>query len=182
MRHAACEDVVVGAVLLDHQPGPADDVPGKRPVADRIEIAQRQLLLEPERDRGGAACDPARDELLGPALGLVVVDDPRAGVQPVVLAQGAHQLVRGELGDPVGRGRPARRLLALGAFRRVAEDRAGRRREQAHLGVGLAHRLQDRRARAGDRRRCLGGPFPGDGHERRPGKVVDLAGTNCLDR
>jgi hypothetical protein len=86
-------------------------------------VAERQLLLQPQRDRGSAARDPARDEPLRPALGLVVVDDARARVQAVLGAHRADELVRGELGDRVRRLRPARRVLPLRALARVAEDR-----------------------------------------------------------
>ena len=68
VRDAAGEDVIVGLILLQHQPGAAHRVSGERPVAHGLERADRQLLLQAEADRGGRPGDPARDELLGPAL------------------------------------------------------------------------------------------------------------------
>ena len=55
------------------------------------EVAERQLVLQAQRDRGGGARDPARDEPLGAALGLVVEHDARARVQAVVRAQRADE-------------------------------------------------------------------------------------------
>ena len=56
--HAAGEHVVAGLVVLDRQQRAADDVLRGAPVAHGVHRAQRELLLEPERDRGGAAGRP----------------------------------------------------------------------------------------------------------------------------
>src|ERR1700733_13985958 len=116
VRDAAGEYVVAGMLLLEHQPGAAHDVTGEGPVAHGVERAEFELVLAPERDRGGGARDAPRDETLGPALGLVVVGDRGARVQAVVLAQAAEQLVGGELGHGVWRARPAGRVLVLRAL------------------------------------------------------------------
>ena len=56
VRLAGGDDVVVGLVLLQHQPHRPHVVAGEAPVALRVEVAEAQLLVEPEldaRDRRG---------------------------------------------------------------------------------------------------------------------------------
>ena len=69
------DDVIVGPVLLEHQPHRLDVVPGEAPVALRLEIAEVELLLEAELDPGGRAGDLPRDEGLAAAGGFVVEED-----------------------------------------------------------------------------------------------------------
>ena len=101
----------------------------------------------------------------------------RAGVQAVVLAQRADELVRGELGDRVGRVRAAGVCSFCGLSRaspKIAPEAATNTRAGA---VELAHGLEDRRGRAGDRAHRLAGALPRGGHERRRREVVDLVGA-----
>ena len=129
-------------------------------------------LWQAERDRRRRARDPPRDEALGAALGLVVVDDPRARVQAVVVAHRADELVRGELGDRVRVARAGRRELVLRALRGVAEDRSGGgRRTRGSRGRARA----PSRAPSRSRRRSRRSPASGRSQEagtydmRRPG-------------
>src|SRR5581483_5184413 len=101
VRDAARDDVVVRLLLLQHQPHRADVVAGVAPVAARLEVAEPELSFEPEADRGGGAADLARDEVERPARGLVVVEDPGAGVEAVLAAVAARDPVRVRLRDPV---------------------------------------------------------------------------------
>ena len=133
-------------------------------------------LSRPERDRGGAARDPARDELLGPALGLVVEGDARAGVQAVVLAQRADELVRGELGDRIRRasgGTACPRSAGSRARRRRSRRRRRRTRARRASRSRTASRIAARRP--GDRAHRLPRALPRGGDERGRGEVVDLA-------
>ena len=59
---AAAEDVVVGLILLEHQPGCLHDVAGERPVADGAQIAEDELSGQSELDRSRGARDLARDK------------------------------------------------------------------------------------------------------------------------
>ena len=78
VRLAGGDHEVVRLVLLEHQPHRLDVVPGVAPVALRVEVAERQLALKPELDRGGAVGDLASHELEAATLALVVEEDSRA--------------------------------------------------------------------------------------------------------
>ena len=150
---------VARLVLLEHELVAAHDVAGVAPVADRVEVAERELVLQAELDRRGAARDLARQEALGPARRLVVVGDRARRVQAVLVAQHVDEPVRGELRDAVRRARAHRRVARSAATRRGAEDLAGARDEHAHAVAGLVRGLQQRAGRA--RRRapsCRPGP------------------------
>ena len=78
MRLAGGDHVVVGLVLLEHQPHGLDVVLGVAPVALGVEVAERELVLQAELDGGRAMGDLAGDELEPAALALVVEKDSRA--------------------------------------------------------------------------------------------------------
>ena len=64
MRPARRDHVIVGLVLLEHQPHRAHVVAGKAPIAMGVEISEAQLLRQPELDARDAVGDLARHELL----------------------------------------------------------------------------------------------------------------------
>ena len=76
---AGGDDVVVGLVLLEHQPHRLDVVAGEAPVALGVQVAQEQLVLQALLDAGGGAGDLAGDERLAAARALVVEQDAVAG-------------------------------------------------------------------------------------------------------
>jgi hypothetical protein len=168
------DDVVVGLVLLHHQPHRAHVVARIAPVACRIEITQQELVFETECDRRSPVRDLPRQELQGAARGLVVVEDAGARVEPVSVAVRARAEVRIRLRDSVRRHRRERRLLRLRRFGRVAEDLRRRRLVEADARVDDPDRLeQGGRADGGE----LGGLhrlLPRRGHERGCREVVDL--------
>src|SRR5207244_12957375 len=63
VRDASGNHVVVGPGLLQHLPHRADVVSGKSPVAVRVEVADRQRVVEAELDARDAVADLPRDEL-----------------------------------------------------------------------------------------------------------------------
>jgi len=83
VRLAAGDHVVVGLVLLEHQPHRLDVVLGVAPVAGRVEVAQLELGRQTVADRGGVPGDLAGDELEAAARRLVVEEDPARRVQAV---------------------------------------------------------------------------------------------------
>src|SRR5262249_33266387 len=54
VTHTGRDDVVVRAILLEHQPHRAHVIAGKAPVAMRLEVANGKLAGEPELDPGDA--------------------------------------------------------------------------------------------------------------------------------
>ena len=76
VRDAGGDHIVLGLVLLEHQPHGLDVVPGIAPVALGFEVSEGDLLGEAELDGGGGVGDLAGDELKPAALGLVVEKYP----------------------------------------------------------------------------------------------------------
>ena len=58
------DHIVVGLVLLQHQPHAVGVVPGVAPVAARVHIAQRHTVLQTRLDPGQAQRDLTRNEVL----------------------------------------------------------------------------------------------------------------------
>ena len=177
MALPARDDVVVRLVLLQHEPHRAHVVPGVAPVAPGVEVAERHVALEAEADRGGRVRHLARHEVERAPRGLVVVEDPGRGVQPVAAAVAPRDEVRVRLGHAVRSHRRKRRLLVLGHLPRLAEDLARRGLVEADARVDAPDGLEERSAPdRGELRREHRLP-PRHGHERGRGEVVDLVGT-----
>ena len=66
LRDTGRDDVVAGLVVLEHEPHRTDVVARVAPVAARGEVAERELLLEAERDRSGGTRDLPREEVHRP--------------------------------------------------------------------------------------------------------------------
>src|SRR5262249_12663020 len=80
MALAGGEHVVVGLVLLEHQPHALDIVARMPPVAPGIEVAEIEPFLQAERDRRDTPGDLARDEGLAAGRPLVIEEDAVGGV------------------------------------------------------------------------------------------------------
>ena len=76
VRGAGGDHIVLGLVLLEHQPHGLDVVPGIAPVALGVEVAERHLLGEAELDGGGGVGDLAGDELEPATLRFVIEKYP----------------------------------------------------------------------------------------------------------
>ena len=98
---AGGDDEVLGLLLLQHQPLHLDVVARMAPVAQRVEVAEVQAVLQPERDARERARDLARDEGLAAQRALVVEQDAVAGVHAVGLAVVDRDPVGVELGHRV---------------------------------------------------------------------------------
>ncbi len=83
------------------------------PVAQRVDIAHVETVLQPLRDICESAGDLAGDEGLAAARALVVEEDAVAGIHAVSLAIVDANPIGIELGHGVGRARMKRRRLAL---------------------------------------------------------------------
>ena len=142
---AGGDDVVVGLVLLQHQPHRAHVVAGKSPVAMRVEIADRQRVGEPELDPRDAVGHLARDELEAAPRRLVVEEHPRHREQIVALAVVHRDVVGEHLRDAVRAARIERRQLGLRHLADLAEHLARRGLVEADLRIDAA---EWRRARA----------------------------------
>lgn len=134
--------VVVGLVLLQHQPHGFDVVPGKAPVALGVDVAQAQFLLLAELDAGHRVGNLARDELDAAQRRFVVEQDAAGGVQAEALAIVDGDPVAIELGHAVGAARVERRVLVLALGLDQAEHLAGGSLVEARFRAELADRLE----------------------------------------
>ena len=125
MRFAGGDDVVVGDVLLQHQPHGAHVVPGVAPVAFGVEVAQVQGVLRAEVDAGDGAGDLAGDEGFAADRRFVVEQDAVAGVEAVGFAVVDGDPVGVDLGGAVGAARVEGRGFRLGDFPDLAVHLAG---------------------------------------------------------
>ena len=142
VRLAGRDDVVAGLVLLQHQPHGADVVGGVAPVTLRVEVAERQLLVELVRDARHAVRHLAGDELEAAAGRFVVEEDARRGVQVVALAVVDRDPVAVDLGHAVGAAGVERRRLALGDLDHLAEHLRRAGLVEADLGVDEPDRVE----------------------------------------
>ena len=173
--------VVVGDVLLQHQPHRADVVAGKPPVALRVEVAERQMIGLPQLDLRHAVGHLAGDELEPAPRRLVIEEDSRDRVDAVALAIVHRDVVAEDLRHAVGAARIERRELGLRHLAHAAVHLARRGLIEPDLRVHLTHRFeQPRHAHrievAGEERLV-----PGGRHERHRRQVVELVGLHVLD-
>src|SRR5690606_31447145 len=101
--HAGGDNEVLGLLLLQHHPLHAHVILGVAPVAQRVQVAHVQALLQALGNIGQAAGDLAGNESLAPTWRLVVEKNAVAGVHAIGLAVVHRDPVGVELGHRVGR-------------------------------------------------------------------------------
>ena len=186
VRLAGCHDVVVGFVLLEHEPHCLDVVACVSVVACRIEVPERDGVLKTQLDARECVRDLAREELESPPLALVVEQDARRRVHPIGLSVVDGGVVAEDLRNAVRRPRVEGRELVLGCFAYLSVHLRRRRLVEADrvvLGAAHdAHRLEHaEHTETGD----LGGELglrPRQLHEADGAEVVDLVRLHLLDR
>ena len=181
--HARRDHEVVRRLVLEDEPHARHIVLRVAPVAQGVEVAQKQLLLLALRDAGSGERDLPRHERLAAPLGFVVEEDARAGEHPVGFAVLLDDPEAVELRDGVGRIGMERRALVLRHLLHLAVQLGGRGLVDAArlLQPREAHGLQDAQdARRVDVRRELG-HVERDLHMALRREVVDLVGADGRD-
>ena len=182
MLFAGRDDVIVGLLLLQHQPLRAHVVARMAPVAQRVEIAQVQAVVEAGFDAREAARDLARNERLAAKGTLVIEQDAVAGVEAVRLAEVHRYPICVDLRGRVRRTRVERRSLALWAFDDLAEHLRARGLIEPRLGGEAADpdRLEQAQRSHGVCIRGVFGCFERHGDVALRREVVDLLGPDRL--
>ncbi len=180
---AGREHIVVGLVLLQHHPHRPDIFAGMAPVALGIEVAEIELVLPPERNRGDRPGDLAGDEGLAADRALVVEQDAVRGVDAIGLAIVHRDPVGVELGGGVGRAGIEGCRLGLGNLLDLAVELGGRRLVEACL---LLQAKQADRLEQPQRPQRIGigrvfGRLEADHDMRLRGEIVDLVRLGLLD-
>jgi len=178
---AGRDDVVVRLRLLQHQPHGLDIVAGVAPVAFRVQVPQRQLVLQAELDADDTVGDLAGDELDATQRRFMVEQDAARRMQAVALAVIHRQPVGVEFCHRIRRARVEWRLFALDRLLNETEHLRRRRLVEVRVRTGEPHGLEHIGGTdAGDLRGQERLP-PGRLHEGLRGEIIDLGGLYLLD-
>ncbi len=139
---AGRDDIIVRLLLLQHEPHRSDVISRMAPVALGVDVAEVQLLGEPQLDPRHASRDLARDELLAAQRALVIEEDSGRRVHAEALAIIHGDPVAEELGDGIGRARIEGRLLVLDRLLDEPVHFGGGGLIEAGLRRGDAHRFE----------------------------------------
>ena len=183
MLHACGDDVVLGLAGLEDEPHALDVVLGVAPVAEGVEVAKVELVLQALGDAGGGEGDLAGDEGLATALALVVEEDAVAAEHAVGVAVLLDDPEAVLLGDGVGAEGVEGGVLVLRHFLDLAVELGGGGLvDLAAIGEAhLADGIDDAEHADGI---DIGGELGGvetDLHVALGGEVVDLRGAHVGD-
>ena len=183
MLHTRGNNVVIGLILLHDEPHALHVVLGVAPVAEGVEVAEVELVLQALGDAGGGEGDLAGDEGLAAALALVVEEDAVAAEHAVGVAVLLDDPEAVLLGDGVGAEGVEGGVLVLRDFLDLAVELGGGGLvDLAAAGEAyLADGLDDAEDADGI---DVGGELGGveaDLHMALGGEVVDLRGAHVGD-
>jgi len=179
------DNIVIGLLLLQHQPHGFNIVPSEAPIPGGLQVPQKELVLEPHLDPAHGPSDLARHEILTAARGLVIEKNAIAGVESIGLTVVHSVPVRSAFGGGVG-----------GAWVEGGGFGLRRRGGAKHLGgpglvvadVGAAgggdvgaDGLEEAEGAGGDDVRGVVRDLEGDGNVRLGGEVVDLVGKDGVE-
>ena len=181
--HTGGDDEVLGLVVLQNQPHALHIVLGIAPVAQGVEVAQIEAVLQALRDAGGGESDLARNECLAATLALMVEEDTRAAEHIVCLAVFLDNPETIELGNGIGTVGMEGGVLVLGDLLHLAVELTG-----AGL-IDAAGLLQMAGTDGLEHAEYAGGIDIGRElgrvetylHVALGGEVVDLVGTHLVD-
>ena len=176
-------DEVVGFFLLQHQPLHFDVVAGMTPVTQRVQIAEIQAVLQPERDAGDGAGDFAGDESFAALRRFVIEKNAVAAENTVGFTVVDGDPVGVELGDGIGRAWVERRRFFLRGFLDEAVEFGSRGLVKARV---LFEPENSDRFEQAQRADTVGvgrifWRFEGNGHVALGGEVVDFVRANLLN-
>ena len=181
--HARGDDEVLGLAGLEDEPHTLDVVLGVAPVAEGVEVAKVEFVLQTLGDAGGGEGDLARDEGLATALALVVEEDAVAAEHAVGVAVLLDDPEAVLLGDGVGAEGVEGGVLVLRDFLDLAVELGGGGLVDL-AAIGEAH-LADGFDDAEDADGIdIGGELGGveaDLHVALGGEVVNLRGAHVGD-
>ena len=147
-------------------------------IAARIEIAERDRFLAPERDARRADAELARDERRIAPFRFVIEQDRARSAKAMRCAPARDRAVREQLRQAIRRDRRQRRRFVLRSLAGRAEDFGARGEHEMRVGLVRAHRFEhmhgadavrfDAADRIGERRGDAG--LSGEMENRRPAR------------
>jgi hypothetical protein len=176
------DHIVVGGVLLQHQPHRADKIPGVAPIAFRVEVPQIQSLLCAEVDAGDGAGDLAGDEGFAAQGRFMVEQNAVAGVHSVGFAVVDGDPVAVDLGRAVGAARVEGGGFLLRNFPDLTEHFTGGGLVETGFlfQAENADAFQNAQGTEGVGIGGVFGRFEGDGDVALRGEVIEFVGLNLL--
>ena len=180
---AGGDDKIIGLRLLQDEPHALDIVLGIAPVAQGVEIAQIELVLETLGDTCGSEGDLASNEGLATTLGFVVEEDTVAAVHIVALTVVLHDPEAIHLGYAVRRTGIEGCGLLLRHFLDESEELgSGSLIDAAFVGKTCdTHSLKESQNAHGISLSCELGHVEGHLHMALGGEVIDLVGLDLGD-
>jgi hypothetical protein len=184
VRLAGRNDVIIGLLLLQHQPHRLDIVAGKAPIPPCIEVPQVKLVLQTVTDAPNRSRRLARDEGLAATRALMVEQNAVADEEPIGFAVVDRKPMRRHLADAIGAARVKRRPFALGR-RGGAEHLRGTGLIATHRAAAVehmvAHRLDQSQRADGDHVGGVFGDLEGDLDVALGAEVVNLVGIDSFE-
>ena len=175
------DDIVVGLILLEHEPHGFDVFGGVSPVTLGIEVAEVEVFLAAEFDGGDGAGDFAGDESFAAAGGFVVEEDAVGGVHAIALAVIHGDPVGIHFGGAVGTAGPEGGGFGLGNFLDLAIHLGAGGLVETGGDAGLAQGLEDAGgADAGDIASVFG-DVETHAHMALGAEVVNFIGFEVVD-
>src|SRR5260221_8666856 len=145
VRLSSSDHVIVGIILLQHQPHRANVVSSKTPVALRIEIAEAKFVGKSEFDFCSIVCYFPSNKFHTAPWRFVVEKDAAVRVQAVALAVVDGDPVPINLSNTIRTARVERRVLALRNFLNLAENFRRGRLVEPNVLVDMADSVKDAR-------------------------------------
>ncbi len=174
-------DIVVGVILLKHEPHGLDIFGCVAPVALGVEVAEVEVFLLAEFDGGCGAGDFAGDKGFAAARGFVVEEDAIGGVHAVALAVVHGNPVGIHFRGAVGASRPEGGGFGLRDFLDLAIHLGAGGLVETGFNAGLPQRFEDARgADAGDIARVFG-DVETHAHMTLGSKVINLVRLQVVD-
>ncbi len=121
MGLSGCHYIIIGRVVLEHQPHRLNIILSTAPISLSAQIAQRQLGLQISCDSRSRARDLPRYKVLTVPRRFVVVKNAVANKEAVGFSIHSRQLRRKSFGASIRAGRPQRRALGLGKLTCIPE-------------------------------------------------------------
>src|SRR5574337_501742 len=175
------DNVVIRALLLQHQPHRLHIVARVPPIPSRVQVAQLQLRRQAVLDARDAIGDLSAHKLLAAARGLMVEQDTRAGEQSVAFPVVDRDPVTVELGHTVWASRIERCSLVLRHLLSLTEYLAGACLINPYAGIHKADRLQKAGYPHGSKLSCQDRLLPRGRDKRLRGEVIDLVRPDLPD-
>lgn len=174
--------VIVGLVLLEHQPHGFDVFFGVAPIAFGVEISEIKFVLKSCENMSDGAGDFARDKPFAPSRGFVVKKNPVTGVETVSFAVIHRGPIGRDFSDGIGAARVEGGAFALGSFVDFAVYLAGGGLVKARLQARAPNGFQQAEGAGGVNIHRVLRIIEADANVALGAKVIEFVGFDINDQ